>query len=121
MCGSRNFRACCYNYIKKRSIPWQSGGVDSEDESQDLKSNSVQSTTTVGSASPAKGNPLHMKHEPGTGKHIFRRYVVPEITNGDSFEDGELLYPLSLRDLMASVIRTLNVFENKKMARNVAF
>ncbi|CAL8141987.1 unnamed protein product [Orchesella dallaii] len=121
MCGSRNFRACCYNYIKKRSIPWQSGGVDSEDENQGLKASSPVSdlkSTTGGLSNAAKAGPILIKHEAGNGKHLFRRYV-PDI--GDSLEDGELLYPLSLRDLMTSMIRSWNLIENKKTGRNGVF
>lgn len=126
MCGSRNFRACCYNYIKKRSVPWPgtggsngATGENMEDENQDNKSSNQLAgdlkPSTLGTSNSVK-SPLLVPHQQGmgTGKHFFRGGYIPEIVGGDSIEEGTILYPMSLRDLM---LRTLNAYESKKIGR----
>ncbi len=120
MCGSRTFRVCCYNYIKKRSAPWPgtagsngATGENSEDENQDNKSTN-QLTGDLKSSTNSVKSSLLIPHQSGmgTGKHFFRGGYIPEIVGGESIEEGTFLYPVSLRDLM---LRTLNAYENKKI------
>lgn len=56
------------------------------------------------------------------GKHFLKSHS-PDIMNegGDTFTDEDFIYPLSLRDLIASFIRNLNALESKKFARALLY
>lgn len=84
-----------------------------DDNHQEKGSPIAGSESKPGPSSPLKKHP--------SGKHLLKGYL-PEITlDVDSIEEGEYIYPVAFRSLVANMVRNLNALENRKLGRNLMF